>query len=80
MTIEQYQETTQKNESMKTSLTENKKMRNNPLYKGRLSYVMDVILNDYPNINPQDLSDKLDISIDLAEMILLDCQKMVNNK
>ncbi|HUU78385.1 MAG TPA: hypothetical protein VMX55_08555 [candidate division Zixibacteria bacterium] len=80
MTIEQYQETTQKQKSMNIPQAEIKKLRNNPLYKSRLSYIKEVILDDCPDINSIDLSDKLDISIDLAEILLLDCQRTEINK
>ena len=75
MTIEQYQNTTQKQNNINTLNIEINNPRNNPLYKGRLSYVKEVILSDCPDINPEDLSEKLDVSISIAKMLLLDCKK-----
>ena len=75
MTIEQFQNTTQKQNNINTLNIENNNPRNDPLYKGRLSYVKEVILCDCPDIDPNDLSEKLDVSINIAKMLLLDCKK-----
>ena len=72
MTVEEYQSTTQKN--IQPTNTESKQIRSNYLYKGQLDYVKEIILEDCPEINAEDLAEKLDVSIKTASLLLLDCK------
>jgi hypothetical protein len=50
-------------------------IRKNPLYKGRVSYVKDILLDYCPDLNPELLSEKLDVNLKTAVLILQDCQR-----
>ncbi|MFW9922427.1 MAG: hypothetical protein ACFFDW_03965 [Candidatus Thorarchaeota archaeon] len=75
MTSNEFQNLTNTNIKSFTTTEENKSIRNNPLYKGQLSYLKEIILVDCPNIDPDSLSEKLDIPISTAILLLKDCQK-----
>ena len=75
MTVEEYQSLTQKQEIAVPTNTECKKIRSNYLYKGQLDYVKEIIIEDCPEINAEDLAEKLDVSIKTASVLLLDCKK-----
>lgn len=50
-------------------------IRKNPLYKGRVSYVKDILLDYCPDLDPELLSEKLDVNLKTAVLILQDCQR-----
>lgn len=72
MALEQFQNTAIKQKNTTTINTERKIIRNNPLYKGQLSYVKEIILSDTPDIDADLLSEKLDVSFMIAQTLLND--------
>lgn len=56
------------------------RIRKNPLYKGQLSYVKDVLLVDNPDITADAISERLDISTETAKLLLNDCEVYSQNK
>jgi len=50
-------------------------IKRNPLYKGRVSYVKDILLDYCPDLDPELLSEKLDVNLKTAVLILRDCQR-----
>lgn len=75
MTVEEYNNITQKHNNSAISNAETKKIRSNYLYKGQLDYVKEIVLTDCPDINATDLAEKLDITLEIANLLLLDCKK-----
>jgi hypothetical protein len=59
----------------KISPDEVKQIKKNPLYKGRVSYVKDILLDYCPDLDPELLSEKLDVNLKTAVLILQDCQR-----
>ncbi len=49
-------------------------IKKNPLYKGRVSYVKDILLDYCPDLDPELLSEKLDVNLKTAVLILRDGQ------
>ena len=74
MALEQFQNTTTKQKNT-TINNERNLIRNNPLYKGQLSYLKEIILSDTPDIDADSLSEKLDVSFMTAQILLRDCHK-----
>lgn len=50
------------------------KIRNNPLYKGQLSYLKEILLANTPGIDEKLLAERLDVSHKVAKLLLYDCQ------
>ncbi|HUT81031.1 MAG TPA: hypothetical protein VMZ29_07495 [Candidatus Bathyarchaeia archaeon] len=50
-------------------------IRKNPLYKGQLDYLKEVILIDFPNIDVNQVVEKLDVRLSIAKLLLADCKK-----
>jgi len=50
-------------------------IRKSPLYKGQLDYLKEVILADFPNINKEQISERLDITHKVAQLLLYDCMQ-----
>ena len=75
MTLEQFDSLSIKHKDTILTNTEKQKIRNTPLYKGQLSYLKEIILSDCPDINPDLLAEKLDISYSIAQILLNDCQQ-----
>lgn len=75
MALEQFQNSTTKQKN--TSIINNDRtiIRNNPLYKGQLSYLREIILSDCPGIDANLLSEKLDVSFITAQILLSDCHE-----
>ncbi|NHJ48728.1 MAG: hypothetical protein FK733_13165 [Asgard group archaeon] len=48
-------------------------IRNNPLYKGQLSYIKEILLASMPNLDEDILAERLDISREAAHLLLYDC-------
>jgi hypothetical protein len=63
----------------KASLTMNlspedcSEIRKSPIYKGRLSYIKEILLDTIPNIDDEILSERLDIPREVAQLLLFDC-------
>ena len=49
-------------------------IRKNPLYKGQLSYIRDILLADNPNITADTVSERLDVPTETAKLLLKDCK------
>jgi len=75
MTLEQFENSTTKHKNTTISNSEQQKIRNSPLYKGQLSYLKEIILDDCPDINADLLAEKLDINHSTAQILLSDCHK-----
>ncbi|MBN1330197.1 MAG: hypothetical protein JXA54_12050 [Candidatus Heimdallarchaeota archaeon] len=54
-------------------------IRKNPLYKGQLDYLKEVILLDFPNIDVNQIVEKLDVRPSVAKLLLTDCKKDCEN-
>ncbi len=50
-------------------------IRTSSLYKGRLSYVKDILINECSNIDENIVAERLDISKEQALLLLIDCLK-----
>ncbi len=50
-------------------------IRKNPLYKGQLDYLREIILVDFPNIDANQVVEKLDVRLSIAKLLLADCKK-----
>ena len=75
MTLEQFETLSIKHKDTTLTNTEKQKIRNTPLYKGQLSYLKEIILADCPDINPDLLAEKLDVSYPVAQILLGDCHQ-----
>lgn len=62
-------------DATKISPNEVTQIKKNPLYKGRVSYVKDILLDYCPELDPELLSEKLDVNLKTAVLILQDCQR-----
>jgi mevalonate kinase len=51
------------------------RLQKNNLYKSRLEYLKEIILDEYPSIKTDVLAERLDIPTELAQRLLLDCKK-----
>lgn len=49
-------------------------IRNNPLYKGQLSYLKEILMASTPGIDEELLAERLDVSHKVAKLLLYDCQ------
>ncbi len=75
MAYEQFQNTTTKQKNTSIINSDGNIIRNNPLYKGQLAYLKEIILSDCPDIDANLLSEKLDVSFMTAQILLSDCHQ-----
>ncbi len=75
MALEQFQNSTAKQKNTSIITNDRNTVRNNPLYKGQLSYLKEIILSDCPDIDANLLSEKLDVTYMTAQVLLSDCHK-----
>ncbi|MBD3192230.1 MAG: hypothetical protein GF308_16435 [Candidatus Heimdallarchaeota archaeon] len=54
-------------------------LRKDPLYKGRLAYLEEVIVEDCPEISNSLLAEKLDIPVEVANLLLNDYKEKKDN-
>jgi len=54
-------------------------IRRNPLYRGQLSYLRDILMAEYPNLDVEIVSERLDVSPNVAKLLIDDCQKSSEN-
>ena len=47
-------------------------IRNRPLYRRQLTYIKDILSGEFPNINEEIISERLDVSIEIAKLLLQD--------
>lgn len=66
-------------EVKKYSSKEEEELRKDPLYKGRLTYLEEVILKEQATISSNLLAEKLDIPLKLAKVLLTDYKEKKNN-
>ena len=50
-------------------------IRNNPLYRGQLAYLRDILMAEHPNLDEEMVSERLDVSTTVAKLLIDDCQK-----
>ena len=50
-------------------------IRKNPLYRGQLAYLRDILMAENPNIDEEFVSERLDVSPSIAKLLIDDCQK-----
>ena len=50
-------------------------VRKNPLYKGQLAYLRDILMAEHPNLDEEIVSERLDVSPTVAKLLIDDCQK-----
>ncbi|NHJ32816.1 MAG: hypothetical protein FK732_08130 [Asgard group archaeon] len=50
-------------------------IRNNPLYRGQLAYLRDILMVEHPNLDEEIVSERLDVSPTVAKLLIDDCQK-----
>jgi hypothetical protein len=50
-------------------------IRKNPLYKGQLAYLRDILMAEHPNLDEEIVSERLDVTPTVAKLLIDDCQK-----
>ncbi len=50
-------------------------IRSNPLYRGQLAYLRDILMAEHPNLDEEIVSEQLDVSTNIARFLIDDCQK-----
>lgn len=50
-------------------------IRKNPLYKGQLAYLRDILMAEHPNLDEEIVSERLDVTPTIAKLLIDDCQK-----
>ncbi len=50
-------------------------IRKNPLYRGQLAYLRDILMAEHPNLDADIVSERLDVSPTVARLLIDDCQK-----
>ena len=51
------------------------KIKSNPLYRGQLAYLRDILMAENPNLDEEIVSERLDVSTNIARLLIDDCQK-----
>jgi len=50
-------------------------IRKNPLYRGQLAYLRDILMAEHPNLDADIVSERLDVTPTVARLLIDDCQK-----
>ena len=50
-------------------------IRSNPLYRGQLAYLRDILMAEHPHLDEEIVSERLDVSTNVAKLLIDDCQK-----
>ena len=50
-------------------------IRSNPLYRGQLAYLRDILMAEHPHLDEEIVSERLDVAPNVAKLLIDDCQK-----
>lgn len=50
-------------------------IKSNPLYRGQLAYLRDILMAEHPNLDEEIVSERLDVAPNVAKLLIDDCQK-----
>ncbi|MHA1123845.1 MAG: hypothetical protein ACTSPC_13705 [Candidatus Heimdallarchaeota archaeon] len=63
------------NEDESRNTGESTNIRSNTLYRGQLAYLRDILMAEHPNLDEEIVSERLDVSTNIAKLLIDECQK-----
>lgn len=63
------------NEDRRRYTGDSTNIRSNPLYRGQLAYLRDILMAEHPYLDEEIVSERLDVSTNIAKLLIDDCQK-----